>query len=93
MNAILEEDVVRLDNFDELRNDLRDFFQQQLNGTGRPAWIGSWDGFDRDFSLALGERGWLGMAMPKQYGGQERSVLERYVVMEELLAAGAAGRR
>ena len=89
MNAILEEDVVRLDNFDELRNDLRDFFQQQLNGTGRPAWIGSWDGFDRDFSLALGERGWLGMAMPKQYGGQERSVLERYVVMEELLAAGA----
>ena len=33
MNAILEEDVVRLDNFDELRNDLRDFFKQQLNGT------------------------------------------------------------
>ena len=89
MNAILEEDVVRLDNFDELRNDLRDFFKQQLDGTGRPAWIGSWDGFDRDFSRALGERGWLGMAMPKRYGGQERSVLERYVVMEELLAAGA----
>ena len=89
MNTILEEDVVRLDNFDDLRNDLRNFFKQQLDGTGRPAWIGSWDGFDRDFSRALGERGWLGMAMPKQYGGQERSVLERYVVMEELLAAGA----
>ena len=29
------------------------------------------------------------MAIPKRYGGGERSVLERYVVMEELLAAGA----
>ena len=26
---------------------------------------------------------------PKKYGGRERSMLERYVVLEEMLAAGA----
>ncbi len=41
------------------------------------------------FSKRLGARGWIGMTWPKQYGGQERSFLERYVVTEELLAAGA----
>lgn len=49
----------------------------------------SWNGFDREFSKALGARGWLGMTWPKRYGGHERSSYERYVVMEETLAAGA----
>ena len=46
-------------------------------------------GFNADFSAKLGARGWLGMTWPCAYGGQERSALERYVVVEELLAAGA----
>ena len=29
------------------------------------------------------------MTWPKKYGGHERSALERYVVLEEMLAAGA----
>ena len=37
----------------------------------------------------MGAHGWLGMTWPKQYGGHERSALERYVVLEEMLAAGA----
>ena len=37
----------------------------------------------------MGERGWIGMTWPKRYGGHGRSALERYVVVEELLAAGA----
>ena len=49
----------------------------------------SWMGLDRDFSRAVGERGWIGMSWPKAYGGGERSMLERYVVLEEMLAAGA----
>ena len=49
----------------------------------------SWSGFDPAFSRKLGERGWLGLTWPKRYGGHERSALERYVVLEELLAAGA----
>jgi alkylation response protein AidB-like acyl-CoA dehydrogenase len=37
----------------------------------------------------VGERGWIGMTWPKRYGGHERSFLERYVMLEEMLAAGA----
>ena len=46
-------------------------------------------GHDAAFSAALGRRGWIGMAWPKRYGGGERTFFERYVVTEELLAAGA----
>jgi acyl-CoA dehydrogenase len=49
----------------------------------------SWMGFDRDFSRAVGARGWIGMCWPKRYGGAERSFLERNIVLEEMLAAGA----
>lgn len=49
----------------------------------------SWLGFDPEFSRKMGERGWVGMTWPKAYGGGERSALERYVVLEEMLAAGA----
>ena len=40
-------------------------------------------------SLAHWEARLIGMTWPKQYGGQDKSFLERYVVTEELPAAGA----
>ena len=49
----------------------------------------SWTKADPTFSRKLGEAGLLGMTWPTEYGGHERSQLERYVVIEELLAAGA----
>lgn len=49
----------------------------------------SWSGFDADFSRALGRAGYIGMTLPRDYGGHGRSAVERHVVMEELLAAGA----
>jgi alkylation response protein AidB-like acyl-CoA dehydrogenase len=61
-------------------------------------WQGDWHksqaatcfgGFDPQFSGALGERGWIGMGFPKRYGGGEYGLGERYVVLEELLAARA----
>ena len=48
-----------------------------------------WTKANPQFSKKLGEAGLLGMTWPKEYGGHERSQLERYVVIEELLAAGA----
>ena len=41
------------------------------------------------FSQAIGAHGWIGMTWSKRYGGHERSALERYVVTEEMLVAGA----
>lgn len=49
----------------------------------------SWMGFDAAFSRALGEAGLLGLSLPKRYGGAERGPFARFVVVEELLAAGA----
>ena len=48
-----------------------------------------WFSFDEEFSRALGQAGFLGMTWPSEYGGHERHALERYVVIEELLANGA----
>ena len=49
-------------------------------------------GFSREFTRRLGERGWLTLAWPKQYGGQERSHFEQLVYNEEMARSGAPGR-
>jgi alkylation response protein AidB-like acyl-CoA dehydrogenase len=41
------------------------------------------------FSREMGRRGWIGMIWPSRWGGGERTGLQRYVVVEEMLAAGA----
>lgn len=48
-----------------------------------------WTVHDAAFSRALGQAGYIGMLWPRRYGGGERHPLERYIVIEELLAAGA----
>jgi alkylation response protein AidB-like acyl-CoA dehydrogenase len=72
-----------------LRRDVRDFLRETLGTRAAHRQARSWGGFDPDFSRKLGARGWIGMTWPKRYGGQDRTFLERYVVLEELLAAGA----
>jgi alkylation response protein AidB-like acyl-CoA dehydrogenase len=46
-------------------------------------------GHDPDFSKKLGAEGWIGMTWPTELGGGGKTFFERYVVTEELLAAGA----
>lgn len=46
-------------------------------------------GADRGFSNEMAARGWLGMTWPTEHGGHDRSVLERYVVVEALIGTGA----
>jgi 3-oxocholest-4-en-26-oyl-CoA dehydrogenase alpha subunit len=43
----------------------------------------------RAFMKKLGERGWLGMSWPEEYGGSGMSGLYEYVLNEELAAVGA----
>ncbi len=73
----------------ELRREVREFLREELAGMTPRERAHTWQGFDAGFSRKLGEKGWIGMTWPREYGGQERSVLERYVLLEELLAAGA----
>ena len=72
-----------------LRHDVRTFCDTELAGMSARKRAASWGGRDHDFSRKMGARGWIGMTWPKKYGGGERSALERYVVLEEMLAAGA----
>lgn len=72
-----------------LRGEVREFLVDAMADMRPVDRAFNWAGRDRDFSRKLGARGWIGMTWPKKYGGQERSFLERYVMMEELLAAGA----
>ncbi len=78
-----------LSQYADLRAEVRSFLADYARQHGKHDWIASWMGHSPQFSKALGERGWIGMTWPKKYGGAERTFLERYVVMEELLASGA----
>lgn len=75
---------------ESVRKEIRDFIRKELlNGSFEPksdCWL---SGSSLEFSKKLGERGWIGMTWPTQYGGRGLSALDRYVVTEELLAAGA----
>ncbi|MCZ2821091.1 acyl-CoA dehydrogenase family protein [Modestobacter sp. VKM Ac-2977] len=75
---------------EEVRAEVREFLAAELAAGSFSTHVDTWlSGVDPAFSRKLGERGWLGMTWPKQYGGHERTAMERYAVTEELLAAGA----
>ncbi|QRY47789.1 acyl-CoA dehydrogenase family protein [Mycolicibacterium boenickei] len=83
-------DIVSEAHLSRLRREVRGFLTEQLAvGAFRPsvdAWLCGWD---ENFTAALAKQGWLGMTVPVRYGGHGRSFQERFVVTEELLAAGA----
>lgn len=73
-----------------LRRDVRAFIAEHAPKTADAASrVNCWAVGDAEFSRALGQAGYIGMIWPEAYGGGERHPLERYVVLEELLAAGA----
>ncbi|MEO8722127.1 MAG: acyl-CoA dehydrogenase family protein, partial [Sphingobium sp.] len=72
----------------ELRRQVREFLADYSDSWTTFDRAHSWAAFDRAFSRELGKRGWIGMTWPTPYGSG-RSALERFVLQEELLAAGA----
>ena len=49
----------------------------------------SWMGHDAAFSRKLAARGWVGVTLPREYGGAQMDAFQRFVLVEELLASGA----
>ncbi|HJO86123.1 MAG TPA: acyl-CoA dehydrogenase family protein, partial [Rhodospirillales bacterium] len=83
-------DICRLPpEAEALRQKVWAFFEEELSHMTPLQRADSWDGFDRDFSRKMAAKGWIGLTWPEQYGGHERTALERYVVLEEALVAGA----
>lgn len=73
-----------------VRSEVRAFLADQRSRGAFTPLVDSWvRGVDPEFSAALGARGWIGMTWPVEYGGKARSYLDRFVVLEELLIAGA----
>jgi alkylation response protein AidB-like acyl-CoA dehydrogenase len=86
---MLHFDRVSLDvDTETLRGEVRAFLAENESHFPKPN-SDFVTGHDAEFSRKLGEKGWIGMNWPKQYGGGERTFFERYVVTEEILAAGA----
>ena len=72
-----------------LRAEVRGFLVEHLADVPVAQRVRNWAGSNPDFTRAMAARRWIGMTWPNRYGGHERSSLERYVVLEEMLAAGA----
>ncbi|MGH6994358.1 MAG: acyl-CoA dehydrogenase family protein, partial [Stellaceae bacterium] len=91
MSAQLQFDTIRLPaECETLRTEVREFLAEEIAaGTFDPHHPGHGDTHHRAFSKRIGAKGWIGMTWPKQYGGHERSFLERYVVTEEFRVVNA----
>ena len=90
INIITSINPAKIPEVDErLRKDLRKFLSQAVSDISPEIRARSWSGFDADFSRELGMRGYLGVTLPKEYGGQGLGFFARFVIVEELLNIGA----
>lgn len=72
-----------------LRHEVREFLaREQAAGSFTPA-PDAWSSWSTEFSRKCGDAGFIGLTLPREYGGHCRSALEKFVVAEEMLAGGA----
>ncbi len=84
---------------EKFRHEVRDFIRKELprdwNGVGFNVEdeFSSPDilGLRRSMARKLGEKGWLALSWPKQYGGQGRSHMEQLIFNEEVSYNGVPG--
>lgn len=75
---------------DAFRQEVREFLARELPGEGLRHYEDGWiTGFSPGFSRKVGARGWIGLTWPTRYGGQARGPMDRLILTEELLRAGA----
>ncbi|MDP2451702.1 acyl-CoA dehydrogenase family protein [Polaromonas sp.] len=71
------------------RAEVKAFLKSSLEPAPADIRARSWMGFNAAFSKKLAARGWVGVTLPAQYGGASLDAFSRFVLVEELLAAGA----
>ena len=72
-----------------LRAEVRAFLAEAIRTLPPHVRARSWGGYSAELSRRLGEKGWIGVTLPREYGGGGRSAFTRYVLVEEYLACGA----
>jgi alkylation response protein AidB-like acyl-CoA dehydrogenase len=72
----------------DLRLQARDVARRAVEEYGRSndSWI---NGFSKEFAGRMGELGWIGMTWPTDFGGGGQPPINRLIVGEELISAGA----
>src|SRR5215210_6914472 len=74
---------------EEARRRARAFLKDERESGRYVPHRNSWSSFDAGFSKRAGRAGLIGVTWPKEHGGQELSGLSRFVITQEMLAAGA----
>ena len=71
-----------------LRQEVREFARSAVDRLGRhnDSWI---NGFSAELAREMGDRGWIGLTWPVEFGGGGRPAIDRLILGEELIAAGA----
>ena len=71
-----------------LRAQARDVAGDAVARFGRfnDSWI---NGYSDDFAKEMAALGWIGLTWPKEFGGGGRPAVDRLIIGEELIAAGA----
>jgi alkylation response protein AidB-like acyl-CoA dehydrogenase len=78
------------EDLERFRKEVRNYFDKEW-----PQELRDWRGWlqpdapeflekTEEFGRKLGATGWLGLAIPKEYGGTERSILEQYILYDEV---------
>jgi alkylation response protein AidB-like acyl-CoA dehydrogenase len=72
----------------ELREQARTVAEQAVARYGRhnDSWI---NGYSKELAKEIAALGWIGMTWPKEFGGGGRPPIDRLIVAEELIKAGA----
>jgi alkylation response protein AidB-like acyl-CoA dehydrogenase len=72
----------------ELREQARDVARTAVERYGRhnDSWI---NGFSKELAKEMAALGWIGLTWPKEFGGQGRPPIDRLIIGEELISAGA----
>jgi alkylation response protein AidB-like acyl-CoA dehydrogenase len=70
------------------REQARDVARSAVERYGRhnDSWI---NGFSKEFAVEMAALGWIGLTWPKEFGGSGRPPIDRLIIGEELIAAGA----
>ncbi len=77
------------DHAEAFRAEVQGFLREHLPSVPADVRARSWTGFDAAFSRKLAQRGWVGLTLPPAYGGAGLDAFSRFVLVEELLSAGA----
>ena len=74
---------------ESLRAGIRAFVERETAAMTLEQRSRSWMGHSAAFSRALAQAGFVGLTLPVEYGGRGLGPFARFVVLEELLSAGA----